>query len=392
MVEVNTVAGWGSTGRIAEQVGQMAVARGHEVWVAYGREPNRSVLPSIRIGSDKDMMVHGLQTRLLDRHGLASKRATRRFLDTLERDIKPDLVHLHNVHGYYLNFPLLFEWLRSWGGPVVWTLHDCWSFTGHCAYFDFAGCGKWRDGCHDCPELKSYPSASFWDNTKTNYGLKKQAWADMPSLTLVPVSQWLADLLPESIHRGSSVEVIKNGIDLTTFKPSGERGNYERPYVLGVASVWDRRKGMEDFTKLRKLLDKNIRIRLVGLTTKQIEHLPAGIEGIERTTDAAELARIYSGALAFVNPTYEDNYPTTNLEAQACGTPVVTYRTGGSPESMTNATGIVVEKGDVAGLAEAIAHVGSLSREACRENAVTNFDKDKAFGRYVDLFESLVKR
>lgn len=387
LVEINAVAGWGSTGRIAEQIGLKAVESGYTVGIAYGREPAHSSLPSYRIGTNHDITLHGIATRLLDRHGLESRKATQGLIDWLRHEMKPDIVHLHNLHGYYINYPMLFEWLRKWGGPVVWTLHDCWTMTGHCAYFDFRGCERWTTVCHKCPGVKDYPQ-SFFDGSRRNFKTKEKAWAGMQRLTLVPVSDWLAGIVGRSpLMAGHRVEVIKNGIDLTAFHPSEERKDGD--YVIGVASVWDKRKGLEDFFKLRKMLSPEVEIRLVGLTSKQIKSLPTGMEGIERTADVTELARLYSGAVALVNPTWEDTYPTVNLEAMACGTPVVTYGTGGSPESLTDRTGVVVDKGNIAGLVAGIEACRNMKSEDCRKHAEAIADKEKAFDQYINLFDSL---
>jgi len=306
----------------------MAVERGWESWIAYGREPHReSASRLIRVGSDLDVKLHGLESRLLDNHGLASRRSTRRFVSQLD-EIKPDIVHLHNIHGYYLNYPILFDWLRKWGGPVVWTLHDIWPITGHCAYFGVNECRQWRDGCVKCPRLKTYPASLLIDRSNRNFQLKKELFASLPNLTLVPVSDWLSELLDHSILAPVPKVTIHNGVDLNVFKPAGN-ANHSR-YILGVANVWEPRKGLPDFFELRKILPEDMGIVLVGLTKEQIAELPAGIKGIERTSSRKDLVALYSGAVAVVNPTYEDNFPTVNIEALAAGTPVVTYRTGGS--------------------------------------------------------------
>lgn len=398
IVEVNSVAGWGSTGRIAEQIGRLAVGHGHNVWMAYGREPLKSVLPSYRIGGKQDVILHGLKTRLIDGHGLGSGAATRSFIKWIA-EINPDIVHLHNIHGYYLNYPILFDWLHGSNAKIIWTLHDCWTLTGHCSFFEFRQCNSWMTGCGNCEGKCDYPS-SFTDFSARNYNLKKSAWGSIVDrLTLVPVSDWLADICRRSpIMKGAKIEVIKNGIDLNVFHPLSRQKrifDIARPYVLGVASVWESRKGLNDFIELRRILDKRIGIKLVGLTPRQISSLPDDIEGIERTENVEALATIYGDAVALINPTYEDTFPTVNLESLACGTPVVTYRTGGSQEAVDESTGIVVDKGSVGGLASAIRNIldnpGRFTAEACRRRAEINFDKDKQFGKYVDIYERLLR-
>lgn len=390
LVEVNTVAGRGSTGAIAEAIARVARESGEwEPWLAYGREPHRepSAANLVRIGSDWDMRWHGVESRLFDNHGLASRRATRKFLKELDR-IGPEIVHLHNIHGYYLNYELLFEWLRVWGGPVVWTLHDIWPITGHCAYFGVEECGRWRTGCGGgkCPQLRTYPASLLTNRSAENWRRKAEAFCSLKNLTLIPVSDWLSGLLSESFLRETNRKVIHNGVDLKVFKPT-ESSKEEKPYVIAVSGVWNREKGFYDLLELRKILPRKIDIVVVGVTDKQKQTLPGGIRGVTRTESREELRKLYAGALAFVNPTYGDNFPTVNIEALACGTPVVTYRTGGSPEAVDELTGIVVERGDVEGLAAGIEAAAKLSRRDCRARAVSEFDAEKCYKKYLSLYE-----
>lgn len=397
LFQINITANWGSHGKIAEEIGQLAISRGWESYIAYGRWLNPSESELIHIGSSLDEKCHGLQSRLFDNHGLASIQSTKRFINEIEQ-IKPDIIHLHNIHGYYLNYPILFECLKRTQVPVVWTLHDCWAFTGHCAYFTFADCSRWKTGCHDCPNKKNYPASLFLDRSKRNYDLKKKIFNSVGNLTLVPVSEWLRDLLSDSYLKDIPKRCIHNGIDLDVFKESDMlKGLFpDKKIVLGVCSVWERRKGMEDFIKLRSSLDGRYLIVLIGLTKKQIESLPEGIIGIERTNNVLELAAYYSRADVFVNPTYEDNFPTTNLEALACGTPVVTYNTGGSPEAIDERTGLVIPTGDEKALADGIIMICTNNNQketsmACRLRAEQLFNKNDRYQEYMYLYESLLR-
>lgn len=376
---------------------------GWESYVAYGRQ--RILTPSssetIRIGSDIGVRVHGLISRVLDRQGLASKEATKRFIRKVET-IRPDIIHLHNIHGYYLNYKILFEYLQKTTIPIVWTLHDCWSFTGHCSHFDLIKCERWKTGCYACPQLDVYPKSLFRDNSLWNYKLKKALFSALGDrLTLVPVSDWLADLLQQSFFAGTKIQTIHNGIDIETFRPRSvagvvkKYGLQNRHIIIGVASPWSNRKGLTDFIRLRACLpEEQYAIVLVGLSRKQRQALPAGITGIERTQNVEELARLYGAADVFVNPSYEDNYPTVNLEAMACGTPVIAYRTGGSPEAVTPATGLVVDQGDVKQLAEAIQVIMMAGKQtysaACRRRAEEHFDMRKCFREYINIYNSLL--
>lgn len=389
LLQINVTANWGSTGKIAEDIGKLAIENGWESWIAYGRGNPLSASNLIRIGSDWDMKVHALKSRIQDNHGLSSKITTKRFIKQIE-EIKPDIIHLHNIHGYYLNYPILFEYLKKWGGPVIWTLHDIWPITGHCAYFGIEECTKWKTGCNNCPRLDTYPKSIFFDNSENNYNLKKEIFTSLSNITLIPVSNWLSDLLAQSFLRNIPKQTIHNGVDVSVFKPY-EEGNGN--YIIGVASIWEDRKGLTDFHKLRKILPADIGILLVGLSEDQIQNLPSGIKGIERTTSKEKLASLYSSAIALVNPTYEDNFPTVNIEALASGTPVITYNTGGSSEAIDSNTGFVVKKGDIAGLANSIVNLYNLDlisrKKMCRERAIELFASDKKYTEYIELYKLL---
>ena len=402
---INVSSNSGSTGRIAEEIGQTAIAEGYECYFGYGRLGLDSKAHLIRIGSDWDVRVHGLESLLLDNHGFGSRNATKRFIQEIER-IKPDVINLHNIHGYYLNVEILFEYLAKTDIPVVWTLHDCWPFTGHCSYFDRYHCEKWKTGCHHCPNSKGYPKSLFLDCSKTNYARKKELFNKPKNITFVAVCNWMANNVKASFLGGYPVKTIYNGVDVEAFCPrfSGLRGTNslkakfgileKAKVVLGVASTWDKRKGLDDFVKLRAMLSANYAVVLVGLSDRQIQSLPRGIIGIKRTESVDQLAELYSLADVFVNPTYVDNFPTTNIEALACGTPVITYRTGGSPEAVDEKTGIVIEQGDIKQLKSAVEFLASRKCEytvACRERALNRFNKNDRYNDYVDLFDRLVK-
>jgi len=394
LLQINVTANWGSTGKIAEDIGKLTIDAGWDSWIAYGRGKPKSASNLIRIGNDWDMRWHGIQSRLFDNHGLASKRTTKRFIEQIN-EIRPDIIHLHNIHGYYLNYKILFKYLKDWGGPVVWTLHDCWPFTGHCAYYDFARCNRWQTGCHDCPQSRSYPSSLWRDNSRNNYIRKKESFSELRNLTFVPVSDWLRRELSKSFLASYNAVTIHNGIDIDVFRPTelSIKDNTQK-VILGVASVWDRRKGLDEFVKLRALLPENYMIILVGLSHDQISTLPMGISGIRRTENIEQLVGLYSMADVFVNPTLEDNFPTTNLEALACGTPVVTYNTGGSPEAIDESTGFVVDYMNVNLLAERITYVceaSPFSSKACRDRAEQLYDKKISFKKYINIYNELIR-
>jgi len=399
ILQINTTANTGSTGRIAEDLGRCIIGQGGKSYIAYGRTKQKSASSLIKIGNNSDIQFHGLHSLLFDMHGFGSASATKKFVQHLEENT-PDIIHLHNLHGYYLNIRVLFNYLERLNIPVVWTLHDCWPFTGHCSYFDFVGCDRWITGCYACPNRKGYPKSLILDRSASNYRTKKGLFTKLNRLVIVTPSNWLADHVRTSFIGTYPVQVIHNGVSLDRFKPvdsSQIRKKYglgNGAVVLGVASIWDKRKGYEDFIQLRSLLDANISIILVGLSQEQIRRLPEGIIGIRRTENIEELVALYSLADVFVNPTWVDNFPTTNIEALACGTPVVTYNTGGSPEAVSDATGIVVRKGDVSELFDAVRIVIKKGKNAykadCINRAVTMFDSKKRYQDYLDLYAALM--
>lgn len=402
LLQINSVANTGSTGRIAEGIGQTAIKAGWKSFIAYGRYAYSSQSELIKIGNKWDIWNHVLQTRLFDKHGLTSKGSTKKLIQRIEQ-IKPDIIHLHNIHGYYLNYPVLFEYLSPSNIPVVWTLHDCWPFTGHCAYFSYLGCEKWKLQCKHCPNLKEYPTSFGLDNSNTNYLLRKKYFTSISNLTLVPVSDWLENLVHQSFLKKCYSQRIYNGVDTAIFHPMPTSNSILNKYpipnsnfVLGVANVWEKRKGLQDFIQLRKFLPAFYSIVLVGLNSRQITELPNGIIGIQRTENIEQLRDLYASALAFVNPTWEDNFPTTNLESLACGTPVITYRTGGSPEAISPETSFVVEQGDIQGMVNAIEKICQEGKEnyskACRDRAVRYFNKEERFQEYIDLYNQILSK
>ena len=392
-----------STGKIMRALGELAVASGWESWIAYSRArdgvpPHGSKL--LPVGNKLDLALHALATRFLDAHGLASRLATRRLIRQIRR-LGPDVVHIHNVHGYFLNYKILSAFLAAYGKPVIWTVHDCWLFTGHCYHYASAGCDRWQTGCHHCPQKRAFPASWLLDRSRRNWQDKKAAFAAIPSLTLVTVSHWMKGEIARSFLSGVPCRVIPNGIDLDRFRPPPDASLPARlgiptavPY-LAVASIWLPEKGITDLERLAEKLSADETLVVVG--KRPAAHgFPGPVVTVERTTDVQMLAALYTEASAFVNPTWQDNYPTVNLEAIACGTPVVTYRTGGSVESLTEETGCIVEQGDVAGLLgclHAIRAQGKAHyREACLAHARAHFSKTDRFMDYIKLYESLTSR
>lgn len=334
---INSVC-YGSTGTICKNLYKAAEKEGHTCCIAYGRGDAPDGFNTIKIGKSLDVYSHVLKARLFDASGFGSKKATENFIKEIET-FKPEIIHMHNLHGYYLNIEVFFNYLKKHPEiKKIWTLHDCWAFTGHCAYYTFAKCEKWKHQCEgNCPNLKEYPKTAL-NNIKKNFKLKRDIFSNVENMILITPSKWLKKEVELSFLNQYKVEVINNGIDTNVFKPTESeiKTKYnimDKKVILGVASIWDKRKGLDTFIKLSEKIDETYQIVLIGLTEKQISSLPQNIIGISRTENVNELVKWYSCAYLFFNPTLEDNYPTTNLEAIACGTPVLTFDTGGSPES-----------------------------------------------------------
>ena len=347
---INSVAGFGSTGRIAAEACRELMEEGHECVIAYGRDKaNCDDIQTVQIGTPLDVKRHALRCRILDDHGFGSKGPTERFLKWVA-EYDPDVIWLHNIHGYYIHIGLLFDYLRTCGKQIRWTLHDCWAFTGHCAYFDMVGCDKWKTGCHHCPQKGEYPARLGLDRSWKNYEEKKRLFTGIPNLTLQVPSQWLKKRVKASFLREYPVEVVYNTIDRDVFKPTPgdfrkRHGLEGKKVLLGVASVWDRRKGLEDFRELAKLLDDRYQIVLIGLNEEQISGLPGNILGLPRTNSLNELVQAYSEADLFLNPSAEETFGMTTLEALSCGTEAIVYQDTACEEIVTLYGGQAVPKG-----------------------------------------------
>ena len=389
----------GSTGKIMLQIADKARAYGHEVRTysthQYHKKYKKLPIPPQGhkyYGTYVENGIHFVLARQTGRNGCFGRFMTWRLIREL-KEYKPDILHLHNLHGFCINLPLLFKYIRQENIRVIWTLHDCWSFTGHCPHFESIGCDKWKTGCYECSKYREYPK-SIVDNSSKMYRLKKRWFTGLNNMTLVTPSKWLKNLVKESFMKEYPVKVIPNGIDLSVFQPAN--GEEKRDYLcegkymlLGVASSWGEAKGLDVFIELSKRLSNEYQIVLVG-TNDEIESvLPETIVSIQRTESQKELARLYSAADVFIDPTREDNYPTVNMEALACGTPVITFDTGGSPEIIDETCGVVVPKNDVDKLIEEIERVickKVFSTEQCLKKAKA-FDMNQTLKLYMELYQ-----
>ncbi len=389
----------GSTGKIMFGISAVCTDEKQETLcaapeVSSGNKTGRNLYI---IQNNNHRKINVLLDRITGRHNMHSKIATERLLKVIS-GFKPDIIQLHNLHEAYINLPMLFKYIKKHNIKTVWTLHDCWAFTGHCPNFDIVGCNKWKTGCYGCPQYKEYPKSLF-DNSKYMYRLKKKWFTGVENMTIVTPSEWLASLVKESYLKDYPVKVINNGIDLNVFKPteSDFRKKYalENKYiVLGVAFGWGRRKGLDVFVELARRLDKEkYKVVLVGTDDNVDKLLPENIISIHRTQNQTELAKICSAADVFANPTREENYPTVNMEALACGTPVVTFNTGGSPEMLDETCGTAVAKNDIDAMYNEIIRICEAkpySMEACLKKA-RRFDMNERFKEYYDLYSCQIK-
>lgn len=392
---------FGSTGNIMLQIAETAKRTGAETLVCYPRSRSNAKKQShgdLLIGNRISRNVHLKLSQLTGLNGMFSVFSTLAFLRKVDK-WQPDIIHLHNLHNCYINLPLLFRFLKRKHIAVVWTLHDCWAMTGKCPHFSMVKCERWKTGCFHCPQRKGYPEAMV-DQSRLMWKLKKKWFTGVENMTIVTPSQWLANLVKQSYLKDYPVRVINNGIDLNVFKPiqSGFREKHcipaDKPILLGVAFGWGKRKGVDVFLRLAENLGDAYQIVLVGTDESIDVQLPKNIISIHRTQKPQELAEIYSAADVFVNPTREENFPTVNMEALACGTPVITFKTGGSPEIIDESCGVVVSCDDVVALEDTIRHALQeypFSAENCRERA-NQFDMRYKFAEYVQLYQEIEGR
>ena len=398
VIQINTTCNWGSTGHIAEGIGNAIINTGGKNYILYGRYGNPSNSYAYKYNKKIDFYYHILQTRLFDRHGLASNIATRKIIDAI-RQLKPNIIHLHNIHGYYLNYKILFKFLSETNIPIVWTLHDCWSYTGHCAYYSYIKCERWKIGCHNCPQTTSYPSTWCFDRSENNYLDKKYFFTSVKNMTIVPVSNWLANELKSSFLNKYPIKVIHNGINLDIFCPQKihkkDFGVDDKFVILGVASNWEKRKGLNDFIYLRTLLPSEFIIILIGLSESQIKKMPKGIIGIRRTNNVQELAKYYSVSDVYINFSVEETFGMTTCESLACGTPIIVYNSTACPEIVSKDTGFIIEPGDFESVIDAIQKIKILGKNKyqniCRQRAVQHFNKEDKYIEYINLYNQLIK-
>lgn len=389
ILQINSVSGVGSTGRIVENISRLTIHNGHESLIIYGRGQKSINKSSEKIGNRLYTSFH-MFLSLFGFNGYGSYISTKKIIKRII-EFNPDIIHLHNLHGYYINFPIIMEFLKGFNKPIFWTLHDAWLYTGNCAYYTYKNCEKWKTQCYSCPQKSEYPYSLFIDRSKFEHQNKINSISSLMNLEFITPSFWLANELKTSKLHKIPVHTISNGIDIECFKENNSIKKFDKFTILGVAKPWTKRKGLNFFIELSGLLKIDEQIILIGLTKKQIKSLPNNIIGIHATNNINELVEYYNAADVFVNPTLEDNFPTTNLESQACGTPVITFDTGGSPESILKTTGIIVYIKSAAELYKAIMTIREKGKESysslCRDNAL-KYNATTKFMEYIELYES----
>ena len=394
LLQINSVVNTGSTGRIAEQLGVLAISQGWESYIAYGREARGSQSRLIKIVSKWDVNFHAIGSILTDRHGLFSKFATKRFLQQVDI-IQPDVVHLHNLHGYYINVPMLLRYLKQKNIPTVITMHDFWLMTGHCAYIN-QSCDRWKTGCGNCPRLNQYPAAKF-DNTKANWKWKASLFVDMPNVTLVPVSYWLGRYVDESLLKNVKQNVIYNGIDTNVFKPfdggaSVVGVDWSKFTIMAIATRWTEANGYQDVMKLSSIIPDNSQIIMVGLDEQQMSNLPKNIIGFRKTESFTQLQELYTKSDVIFNPNREVTFGLVTAEAMACGTPAIVLRDTAGEEIVDEQTGFVVDT--IEEVIDLIPRIRALEKkkmsDACRFRVNELFNADKQYQKYIDLYNAVI--
>lgn len=401
-MKIISINAWtiGSTGRIMLECAKAARNTGDEVHVfskAWIGQDYEGILNHHVIGNYFCNRVHVRLARYSGLHGCFSLLSTLKMLREIDR-IQPDLIHLHNLHGWFLNLPLLFLYIKKKHTRVIWTLHDCWSFTGHCPHFETEKCSKWKTGCYACPRYREYPASNV-DRSHFLWKMKKWCFTGIHNMVIVTPSEWLANLVKQSYLQAYPVKVIPNGIDHSIFIPrqsdfKQKHGIEGRFMVLGVAFDWGYKKGLDVFADLAMKMDERFAIVIVGVDAEIEAQLDGRIIAIRRTNCMEELAEIYSAADVFLNPTREDTFPTVNIEALACGTPVITFPTGGSSEIIDETCGIVTKAATSDAILEAVqhmrTHVDRYTEAACC-NRAKRFDQNVCYDAYVALYEEEVK-
>lgn len=404
LLQIAITAGGGSIGSITTQIGDSFVKTfGGNSFITYHfrcyPSPSSKNI-SIKVGTPLSFLVHILWTRLFDAHGLASWYDTKKLIRVIEEK-HIDIVHLHNIHGYYVNIKMLINYLRENNIPVVWTIHDCWNFTGHCAHYYEVNCYRWKKGCAKCPYKKRYPKSILMNRSAHMFNFKKELFTSLDNVVLIPVSNWQEEILRESFLGNKRIIRVYNGIDTDVFRPCDNTDSIKSKYglknrfvLLGVATGWGPDKGSLDYIKLSKLLPKDYQIVLVGLNDDAAKQFPSDIMCLPRTNSQNELVELYSVADVLMSLSYQESMGLTIVEAMACGTPAIVYNNTAQPELVNTNTGIVVETGNVDQVYSAVKDIRKKGKQFysnfCRERAESFFSNTKCYGQYMEVYNLIL--
>jgi len=399
VLQVNAVYNYSSTGRTTAEIHHTLKECGIDSFVACSRINNTDGYV-YHIGSEADIKIHGLMSRISGMQGYFSYFATKKLLRYMD-SLNPDIVHLRILHANYINLPLLLKYLADKKIAVVITLHDCWFFTGKCCHYIDDNCYKWKEGCGNCPRLKNDNVSWFFDRTKKLWRDKRDLFFRIDRLGVIGVSDWTTNQAKQSFL--SSAKIVKriyNWIDSDVFKPKDT--NHLRSamklqnnfVILGVASGWSEKKGLSQFIKMADHIGSQDRIILIG-NMKQKVGLPNNIIHIEQTDDIEQLAEYYSMADVFVQLSLTETFGKVTAEALSCGTPAIVYNATANPELIGEGCGYIAEKNDLSQVIEHIMQVKknrkSFYSEKCIKYAKANFDKTKNIKEHIDMYNELYK-
>ena len=408
LVEINTVVN-NSTGRIMHDIQREADILGMETLSIVGRRHVYTDVPCVKLGNAVSFWIHVIWTTLTDRHGLEPILSVI-YTGKMVRRIKeanPGIIHLHNIHGYYLHYPTLMKYLAyEYKGKIIWTFHDLWPITGHCAYYSAVNCDKWMTGCNHCPNKKRYPVSLGLDGSRKNYEIKQKLFTSLSNLTITVPSEWMASQVRQSFMGKYPVEVINNGIDTVVFDHNrlavdsdtessrcvGKTSWSDKKILLSVASIWDDRKGLKDLVALSDKLNDDYVMVIVGLSKHQISMLPKGVIGITRTENIDELVSLYSRANIFINPSLEESFSLVTVEALSCGCPCIVLDTSAVAELVNDDNGVVLHSHKPEDYLDAIKSIENrrYSRENVRATAL-KYDNKYMLEGYMRLYGEILR-
>ena len=402
ILQINVVCGHGSTGVIAVEIAELLEQNGHECYIAYG-QGTTTYKKSYKIGSRIESLLHSLIfSRILGMQGFGSIWATKRLVRWIEK-INPDLIQLQTLHCHFLNLPILFKYLKKKGKPVVWSIHDCYSFTGKCTHFTVSGCRRWETGCHDCPQLHTSGAKTyFFDQTARLYNIKKRLFTSLDDLTLISCSNWLKSELQHSFFKEKPINMIYNWIDCAKFKPIHDNSIYEsygidpsKKYLIGVSAVWDPKQSRyQDALRLAEILPEEYQLVLVGKLVGKVESRK-NVCQIPYVNGVEELSKLYSSAVAFVGFSVEDTFGKVIAEAMLCGTPAIVFDSTACPEVVGD-SGFVVPPHDVEGMLRCVRTIEEQGREKFSTRSIeyvkANYDYTQNVTKYLDLYQSILDK